>query len=104
MSFYQEPTFYEKTILSDLQGAWGVLRDEVINESAMKDYSRLLPHINEAMSWENVRNLHQMKNSFVLIQSIAQQITVSDEIMELIEDVRDVLYEILDEIEHGKML
>ena len=104
MEFYQEPTFYEKTILSDLQGAWGVLRDEVIKEFVNKDYSRLLLHINEAMSWENVRNLNHMKNTFVLIQSIAQQIKVSDEIMELIEDVRDVLYEVLDEIERGKIL
>jgi len=41
-----------------------------------------------------VRNLYHMKNTFVLVQSIAQQINVSDEIMGLIEDVRDVLYEL----------
>ena len=29
-----------------------------------------------------------MKNTFVLVQSIAQQINVSDAVMELIEDVR----------------
>ena len=104
MGFYQEPTGYEKTILSDLQGAWEVLRDEVIKEHTNENYSRLLLHINEAMSWENVRNLNHMKNTFVLIQSIAQQIKASDEIMELIEDVRDVLYEVLDEIERGKIL
>jgi hypothetical protein len=51
-----------------------------------------------------VRNLKLMKNTFVLIQSIAQQINMSDEIMELIEDVRDVLYEVLNEIQHGKIL
>ena len=104
MNFYQEPTYYEKTIISDLQGAWEVLRDEVIKEHTSKDCSRLLFHINEAMSWESVRNLNHMKNTFVLIQSIAQQINVSDEIMELIEDVRDVLYEVLNEIQQGKIL
>ena len=104
MSFYQEPTHYEKTILSDLQGAWEVLKDEVIKEHDSKDCSQLLFHINEVMSWESVRNLNQMKNTFVLVQSIAQQINVSDEIMELIEDVRDVLYEALNEIQHGKIL
>jgi hypothetical protein len=104
MSFYQEPACYEKTILSDLQGAWEVLRDVVIKEHASKDCSQLLFHINEAMSWESVRNLKQMKNTFVLVQSIAQQINVSDEIMELIENVRDVLYEVLNEIQHGKIL
>ena len=104
MSFYQEPTHYEKTILSDLQGAWEVLGEEVIKEQASKDCSQLLFHINEAMSWESVRNLNQMKNTFVLVQSIAQQKNVSDEIMELIEEVRDALYEVLNEIQHGKIL
>jgi len=104
MSFYQEPTYYEKTILSDLQGAWEVLRDEVINEHANKDCSKLLLHINEAMSWESVRDLNHMKNTFVLVQSIAQQINVSVETMALIEDVRDVLYEVLSKIQNGEIL
>ena len=104
MNFYQEPTHYEKTIISDLQGAWEVLREEVIKEHESKDCSQLLFHINEAMSWESVRNLRHMKNTFVLVQSIAQQIKVSDGIMELIEDVRDVLYEVLNEIQLGKIL
>ena len=104
MTFYQEPTYYEKTIISDLQGAWEVLRDEVIKEHSGKDCSQLLFHINEAMSWESVRNLKHMKNTLVLIQSMAQQINASDEIMELIENVRDVLYEVLNEIQHGKIL
>jgi len=30
MSFTQEQTGYEKTILSDLQGAWQALRDSVV--------------------------------------------------------------------------
>ena len=104
MSFYQEPTHYEKTILSDLQGAWEVLREGVIKEQASKDCSQLLFHIQEAMSWESMRNLKHMKNTFVLVQSVAQQINVSDEIIELMEDVRDVLYEVLNEIQHGKLL
>jgi len=97
MSFYQEPAYYEKTIFSDLQGAWEVLRNEVIKDQTNKDYSKLLPHIDEAISWESVRNLNHMKDTFVLVQNIAQQLNVSDEIMELIEDIRDVLYEILNE-------
>jgi len=43
---------------------------------------KLLFHITEAMSWESVRNLNHMKNTFVLVKSIAQQINVSDEIMD----------------------
>ena len=82
----------------------GSAQGEVIKEHAGKNCSQLLFHINEAMSWESVRNLNHMKNTFVLVQSIAQQIKVSDEIMELIEDVRDVLYEILREVQHRKIL
>ena len=104
MSFYQEPTRYEKTIISDLQGAWEVLREEVIKEHESKDCSQLLFHIHEGMSWESVRNLKHMKNTFVLVQSIAQQINVSEEIIELIENVRDVLNEVLNEIQRGKIL
>jgi phosphatidylinositol kinase/protein kinase (PI-3 family) len=104
MAFYQEPTHYEKTILSDLQGSWELLREAVINEHKTKNCSQLLFHIDEAMSWESVRNLEQMKNTFVLIQSIAQQLAVSDETTELIEDVRSVLYEVLDDIQKGAVL
>jgi hypothetical protein len=104
MVFYQEPPHYEKTILSDLQGSWMLLREAVVNEHETKDCSRLLFHIDEAISWENVRNLQQMKDTLILIQSIAQQTGVSDETTELMEDVRDILYEVLDEIRKGKML
>lgn len=104
MSFYQEPLHYEKTILSELQGAWILLRDAVVTEHESIDCSQLLFHIDEAMSWESVRNIQHMKNTFVLIQSIAQQINISDETMELMEDVRDILYDLLEEINNGKVL
>jgi hypothetical protein len=104
MSFYQEPLHYEKTILSELQGAWILLREAVVTEHESKDCSQLLLHIDEAMSWESVRNIQHMKNTFVLIQSIAQQINISDETIELMKDVRDILYDLLDEIKTGKVL
>ena len=102
ISFYQEPSHYEKSIFSDLQGAWEVLKDEAIKEHESKDCSRLLFHINEAMSWESVRDLNQMRNTLVLVQSIAQQTNVSDEIMVLIEDVRKILHDVLDETQSKK--
>ena len=102
ISFYQEPAHYEKSIVSDLQGAWEVLKDEVIKGHESKDCSRLLFHINEAMSWESVRDFNQMRNTLVLVQSIAQQTNVPDEIMVLIEDVREILYDVLDETQSKK--
>ena len=104
MAFYREPHHYEKTIVSDLQGAWELLREAIIQGHETRDCSQLLFHVNEAMSWESVRNLEHMKDTLVLIQSISQQLSVSAKITELIEDVREILYETLNEIEKGKIL
>lgn len=101
MAFYQEPGYYRKTILSDLQGAWIVLRETVVAECDSKDLAQLLFHIDEAMSWESVRDLTRMRNTFVLVQSLAQQASASEAIMTAIEDVREVLYEVLDKIPPG---
>jgi hypothetical protein len=60
VAFKTEPTGYEKTILSDLQGAWGVLRESVVNSAGFEGWDRALFHIDEAMSWETVRNLRLM--------------------------------------------
>ncbi len=57
VSFDAEPTGYEKTILSDLQGAWQCLREEVAENPGFNGWERALFHIDEAMSWESVRNL-----------------------------------------------
>jgi hypothetical protein len=60
VAFKTEPTGYEKTILSDLQRSWGVLRESVVNSAGFEGWDRALFHIDEAMSWETVRNLRLM--------------------------------------------
>ncbi len=50
MKFYEESAHYEKTILSDLQGAWGNLRQAVVENHPFPESDRLLFHIDEAMS------------------------------------------------------
>ncbi|MFC1835506.1 hypothetical protein ACFL2Q_12340 [Thermodesulfobacteriota bacterium] len=55
MKFYEEPPHYEKTILSDLQGGWGNLRQAVVENHPFLGSDKLLFHIDEAMSWESVR-------------------------------------------------
>ena len=57
MGFISEPTGYYKTALSDLQGSWSNLRDAVVNDFGFPESDKLLFHIDEAMSWECVRNL-----------------------------------------------
>lgn len=104
MAFYQESMFYEKTILSDLQGSWGNLKDAVIKEHNDIDCSKLIFHIDEAMSWESVRNLEHMQQVFLVVQGLSQKMNLSSEVMEWVEDIRDVLHEVLDEIKAGNKL
>ena len=103
MAFITEPTGYEKTALSDLQGAWGNLRDAVVENFGFPNSDKLMFHINEAMSWELVRNLQQMKATLLIIQNISVQAKVPEEVTELIEDVRQDLEVVFDEIAKGKI-
>jgi hypothetical protein len=70
MSFETEPTGYAKTVLSELQGAWQVLRNEVAEQAGFPGWNRALFHIDEAMSWESVRNLQNMHKSLVLVRHL----------------------------------
>ncbi len=96
MKFYKEPPGYEKTILSDLQGAWENLRQAVVENHPFPGSDRLLFHIDEAMSWESVRNLSLMRNTLLLIQNLAQTSGAPDEVIEWIEDVVETLKEALE--------
>ena len=96
MKFYEEPPGYVKTILSDLQGAWINLRDAVVESHPFPGSDKLLFHIDEAMSWESVRNLSQMRKTLLLIQNHAQTNHAPDEVIEWIEDVVQTLKEALD--------
>lgn len=84
MTFYKEPKHYEKTVVSDLQGAWGNLREAVVDARPFPESERLLFHIDEGMSWESVRNLDSMRKTLLLIQNIAAQSKVPDEVAEWI--------------------
>jgi hypothetical protein len=70
MTFYEEPTHYEKTIISDLQVAWENLRKTVIELHPFPESERLLFHVDEGMSWESVRDLTQMRKTLLLIQNL----------------------------------
>jgi hypothetical protein len=98
MAFKTEPTGYEKTILSDLQGAWDVLRESVVNSAGFEGWDRALFHIDEAMSWETVRNLRLMPPLLLIIRNICQQGKAPDEVVQNIDDVNEVLTEALEEL------
>jgi hypothetical protein len=94
MKFYEEPHHYEKTVFSDLQGAWDNLRSAVADNHPFPESDRLLFHIDEAMSWESVRNLTRMRKSLLLVQNIAGMNQTPEEVIEGIEEVVGILNEI----------
>jgi len=70
VSFKQESTGYEKTILSDLQGAWTLLRACVVDAAGFEGWDRAIFHIDEAMSWESVRNLRRMPPLLLIVRNM----------------------------------
>ncbi|EIC23912.1 hypothetical protein [Thiorhodovibrio frisius] len=103
MTFLQQPRAYEKTALADLQGAWMTLREAVVSQFGFPNSDTLLFHIDEAMSWESVRNLNTMKSSLVLIRNIAAQAQAPTEVTEGIDDVQDCFEEAVSAIADGSV-
>jgi hypothetical protein len=103
MPFFIEPDHYEKTILSDLQGAWQILRDATVEHAGFPNWDRLLFHIDEAMSWETVRHLERMEPLLVLIRNLAVQGRAPEEIMAVIEDITDIFQELQQDLKRGKI-
>jgi len=95
MPFTQEPTGYEKTILSDLQGTWNLLRDSIVEAAGFEGWERALFHVDEAMSWENVRNLKRMPPIVLIIRNICMQGKAPEEVLENIRALDETLKEVL---------
>lgn len=102
MGIPTEPTSYEKTALSDLQGTWIGLRAAVVDSYGFLDSDKLLFHIHEAMSWESVRNLERMKSTLLLVRNIISQSDAPEEIKECLADVRGSMEEVYSAIKEGE--
>ncbi len=103
MGFHKEPAGYCKTALSDLQGAWGNLKEAVIDNFGFPNSDKILFHINEAMSWECVRNLKRMKETLLLVHNIALQ-SAPEEVIEWVGMVRESLEEVFSALAEGEKL
>lgn len=95
MAFYEEPDGYEKTSLSDLQGAWENLRSAVLEYHPFPESGWLLFHINEGMSWESVRDLNRMKTALLLVRNIAITVQAPRDILFWVETAWEDLEEVL---------
>ena len=101
MPFYREEHHFHKTALSDLQGAWENLRDEVVNLHPFENSERLLFQIDEAMSWESVNNLNHMDSIILLIHNIAGRSRAPEQIIAYIQQVQEDLGAVLEDIGDG---
>ncbi len=99
MGFDTEPTGYEKTILSDLQGAWQCLRREVADNPGFDGWDQALSHIDEAMSWENVRNLRQMNKTLIVVRNLIQRGSDPEGVLECLALVNESMAETLDALD-----
>ncbi len=103
MSFFKEPTHYKKTALSDLQGAWTVLRDTVVENFGFPGSDKIIFHIDEAMSWECVRDLNQMYPLINLIHNIANRNEAPTSVVEAIVEVRKDFEEVQTALKKGEI-
>lgn len=103
MAFFQEPATYHKTALSDLQGAWQNLRTSVVEHHPFPQWERLLFHIDEGMSWENVRDLKNMRKTLLVIRNIVVQASAPEEVRECAVMVKDCLDEVFESLAEGEI-
>jgi hypothetical protein len=90
-------------VLCDPQGAWINQRDEVVENFGFPDSDKILRHIDEAMSWESVRDLGKMKSTLLLVQNITAQTAAPDEVREWVHAVRESLDEVFLAIKEGEV-
>jgi len=103
MPFMKEQSSVCKTALSDLQGAWQILRDEVVKCHPFQDSDRLLFQIDEAMSWEAVRDLKYIYKTLLIIRNISVHAKAPSEVIESIGYVLQNMEEVFDAIAEGEI-
>ncbi len=96
MSFQTTPTGYEKTILSDLQGAWSVFREAVADTGGFKGAGDVLFYTDEAMSWEVVRNLKHMPPLILIIRNLCNQGKAAEEVLQHLNMINETLEKALE--------
>jgi hypothetical protein len=67
----------------------------LVEAAGFAGWERLLWHVDEAMSWETVRDLRRMRPLIVLIRNLAIQSQVPQAIWDEIETIAELLDEIL---------
>ena len=63
----------------------------------------MLFHIDEAMSWESVRDLRQMQRSLLLVRNVLQQADVPNGVTEYLEAVNALMDKMLEALARGEI-
>ena len=69
----------------------------MVDAAGFEGWERAIFHIDEAMSWETVRNLKRMPPLLLIIRNICMQGRAPKEVLENIKDVDEILKEVLSE-------
>lgn len=104
MTFIKEQTSYNKTILSDLQGSWSNLRTAIVDHFGFPNSDKLLFQIDEAMSWESVRDLNHMRKIFIVVKNISSQNDVPEDVTECITMVGEDIETVFSAIREGEKI
>ena len=72
-------------------------------QAGFTDWDRALFHIDEAMSWESVRNLQHMRKSLVLVRNLLGQDAVPSTVKECLEVVNGLMNETLHTLKDGEI-
>ena len=63
----------------------------------------MLFHIDEAMSWESVRNLRYMNRCLLLVRNLIQQGAPSEEVHECLDSLNELMAETLEALDNQKI-
>jgi hypothetical protein len=102
MGFHGEQTAFIKTALSDLQGAWAVLRESVVEAAGFRNGNRVLVQIDEGMSWEVVRDLNRMPPIILVIRNLCLSGEAPKDVLDNIDYVGEMLEEVVEGLAKGE--
>ena len=71
------------------------MRDSIVESAGFERWDDALFHIDEAMSWEIVRNPKQMPPLLLIIRNVCIQGKAPGEVLEDVQDIDDILKETL---------
>ena len=101
MKFDIEIENYKEEVLSYLENDWVYLKESVLEMPQSEFRQRLLFYINKAMRYKSVQDLNKMKETLLVIFDLVckeRKKSLELEVIEWLEDIRDVLNEIIKNI------